>query len=78
MKCESVRLIEIRNFEDKIIHFGGGLTIFKGNNGVGKTNILEAVCLASLGKSFRTGSDEEMIRFGKEEGTVILASLIFI
>ena len=72
MKCESVRLIEIRNFEDKIIHFGGGLTIFKGNNGVGKTNILEAVCLASLGKSFRTGSDEEMIRFGKEEGTVIL------
>lgn len=72
MKCESVRLIEIRNFEDKTIHFGGGLTIFKGNNGVGKTNILEAVCLASLGKSFRTGSDEEMIRFGKEEGTVIL------
>lgn len=72
MKCESVRLIEIRNFEDKKIHFGGGLTIFKGNNGVGKTNILEAVCLASLGKSFRTGSDEEMIRFGKEEGTVIL------
>lgn len=72
MKCESVRLIEIRNFEDKTIHFGGSLTIFKGNNGVGKTNILEAVCLASLGKSFRTGSDEEMIRFGKEEGTVIL------
>ena len=72
MKCESVRLIEIRNFEDKMIYFGGGLTIFKGNNGVGKTNILEAVCLASLGKSFRTGSDEEMIRFGKEEGTVIL------
>ena len=72
MKCESVRLIEIRNFEDKTIYFGGGLTIFKGNNGVGKTNILEAVCLASLGKSFRTGSDEEMIRFGKEEGTVIL------
>ena len=72
MKCETVRLIEIRNFEDKTIHLCGGLTIFKGNNGTGKTNILEAVYTASLGKSFRTGSDDEMIRFGKEEGTILL------
>ncbi len=72
MKCREVRLIEIRNFKDKTVNPAEDLTVLTGRNGTGKTNILEAVSVASLGKSFRTGRDEELIRLGQREGTIIV------
>lgn len=64
MKCVKFRLIQIRNMEDTTILPDEGLTIFTGENGSGKTNLIEAVYYASIGKSFRTGNDNEMIRLG--------------
>lgn len=72
MKCVKFRLIQIRNMEDTTILPDEGLTIFTGENGSGKTNLIEAVYYASIGKSFRTGNDNEMIRLGDEEGTILL------
>ena len=72
MKCVKFRLIQIRNKEDTTILPDEGLTIFTGENGSGKTNLIEAVYYASIGKSFRTGNDNEMIRLGDEEGTILL------
>ncbi len=49
-----------------------GLVLVTGQNGVGKTNLLEAVHLGSQGFSPRTRSDAEIIRFGTEAGRVTL------
>jgi DNA replication and repair protein RecF len=45
---------------------GPGLNVFIGENGVGKTSILEALSLLSRGRSFRGGSAEVWIRHGAD------------
>lgn len=72
MRCGKTRLIEIRNFEDFSIEPARNMTFLTGKNGAGKTNIIEAIYFASVGKSFRTSNDEELIRLDKEEGTILL------
>ena len=73
MKALSCRLIQFRNVEDRSFVPGEGLTVFTGPNGSGKTNVLEAFFLASIGRSLRTNQDQEMIGLSHEEGTVILS-----
>jgi DNA replication and repair protein RecF len=72
MRCQSLRLIQIRSFQDKTIEPAEDLTLITGPNGSGKTNLMEALSYGSTGKSFRTGSDGEMIRLGEDEGTILL------
>ena len=71
MRCGKARLIEIRNFEDFSIDPAENMTVLTGKNGTGKTNIIESIYFASVGKSFRTSNDEELIRLNKEEGTIL-------
>lgn len=73
MRCTTLRLIHIRNFTDKTIDWESGLTLLAGPNGCGKTNMIEAVYYSSVGKSFRTANDSEMIQLGEEEGTILLS-----
>lgn len=72
MYCEKLRLIHIRNLDDKTIEPGKGLTFIAGPNGCGKTNLIEAIYYSSVGKSFRTANDNDMIRLGEEEGSILL------
>lgn len=72
MKCKSLRLIQVRSFQDYKVEPSPGLTLFTGPNGSGKTNLIEALSYASTGKSFRTGSDGEIIGLGEEEGTILV------
>ena len=72
MYCEKLRLIHIRNLDDKTIEPGKGLTFIAGPNGCGKTNLIEAIYYSSVGKSFRTANDNDMIRLGAEEGSILL------
>ncbi len=44
---------------------GRELTVICGNNGQGKTNLLEAIWLLTGGKSFRGGKDAELVRAGE-------------
>ena len=76
MKCKDIRLIHFRNFSEKEIDLSDRITILQGNNGVGKTNIIEAVYVASIGKSFRATKDEEMIQMGENEGTILLSFVV--
>ncbi len=50
-----------------------GLILVTGENGVGKTNLLEALHVGSQGFSPRTRSDAQIVRFGAEAGRVQLA-----
>ena len=72
MECNRIRIRDFRNIESACIDFQSGVNILFGENAQGKTNLLEAISFAALGKSFRTSHDEEMIRFGAESCEVSL------
>lgn len=46
------------------------LTVLLGDNGVGKTNVIEAITLLATGLSQRAQKIEEMVRFGQEVASV--------
>ena len=48
------------------IRFGSGPQLIWGPNAAGKTTLLEAVVLLGLGKSHRTTTDSELIRWGAD------------
>lgn len=70
MYLASLVLKDFRNYESRLFEFGKKTTLITGGNGVGKTNILEAVYVLATGRSFRAHKVEEMIRFGREFGRV--------
>lgn len=74
IKFEFVKLSSFRNFEDEIITFSPGINVILGENGQGKSNLLEAIYLICTGKSFRTSHLKEMIGFNKA-GFLIEASI---
>ena len=63
MYIKSLQLLNFRNYENLFLNFNKEINFFIGSNGQGKTNILEAIYLLSIGKSFRTNKDKEMINF---------------
>lgn len=64
MQIRKLRLKDFRNYKSLELTFHPKVNLLLGNNAQGKTNLLEALYITSLGKSFRTGRDGEMIRFG--------------
>ncbi len=67
MYVKELKLEGFRNYETEHFTFSSGTNMIYGNNAQGKTNALEAVYLFSIGKSFRTQQDREMIRFHEEQ-----------
>lgn len=57
-----IALRNYRNAEYKELEFSKGINIIVGDNGAGKTNIIEAINLATYGTSFRTTFDKEIIK----------------
>ena len=70
MYIKSLELENFRNYEKLELSFDKGTTILYGDNAQGKTNILEAIYLASTTKSHKGSKDKEIIRFGAEEGHI--------
>ena len=73
-----VALLEVRGFRNldrTSAELGDGITLVHGPNGSGKTNLLEALCVALTGASWRTRTDRELVRFGdgmaRAEATVV-------
>lgn len=62
MKSNKIRLTNFRNYCEEEIEFSDGINVICGDNAQGKTNILEAVHMFSMGKSNRTNKDSELIR----------------
>ena len=70
MILKTLELKDFRNYEAEEIVFHEKINILTGRNAQGKTNLIEAVNLLSLGKSFRTRREQELVRFGAEESRV--------
>ena len=67
MYIEKIKLNNFRNYENLEIDLNKNINIIYGDNAQGKTNILEAIFLGSLGKSFRTKKEKEMIKFNNDK-----------
>ncbi|KKT39553.1 MAG: replication and repair protein RecF protein [Candidatus Collierbacteria bacterium GW2011_GWC1_45_47] len=65
-----VTLTNFRSYEMKELEMSDGVNVVFGPNAYGKTNLLEAIFLMSVGDSFRAKRTEEMVRFGEELGRV--------
>lgn len=65
MRLVSLTVENYRNIPRASLVPGRELTVICGDNGQGKTNLLEAVWLLTGGKSFRGGKDAELVRRGQ-------------
>lgn len=66
MICRSIFVEGFRNIDEANVDFCEGTNVLIGENAQGKTNLLEAIYMTSLGKSFRQGNDRDVIKFGNE------------
>ena len=64
MRVARVSLRDFRSYPSAEVRLGGELTVVTGRNGAGKTNLLEAIYVGCTGRSCRTASDREVVRFG--------------
>ena len=64
MRILRAKLNSFRNYASCEFAPCGGVNVLLGDNGQGKTNLLEAVWLLTGGKSFRGSKDAELIRRG--------------
>ena len=72
MICHRITVENFRNIAGAEVAFAPGVNILSGANAQGKTSLLEAVCLISLGRSFRGAHETDMIRFGEDYTAVSL------
>lgn len=67
MIVTSLQLVNFRNFSQAHIIPNPSLNIIYGQNGAGKSSVLEAIHLLGFGRSFRTTKPNSMLRHGEEE-----------
>ena len=78
MQITELKLKNFRNYEEITLCPDPGVNLFFGRNGSGKTNLLEAVHYAALGRSHRISNDANVVRYGEEyaSSTVGVATCI--
>ena len=62
---KDINIENFRNFNNAELHFAPNLNIILGQNGVGKSNLLEAAYLCGLGKTFR-GHNQVLVRIDQQ------------
>lgn len=77
MRIRRIELRNYRNYKEEQIDLSSGVNVFLGQNAQGKTNILEAVYYAALGRSHRTSVDAELVRWEAGEAKFSLDFLRF-
>lgn len=70
VQLETLSLVDFRNIERAIVRPGERFNIFAGDNGMGKTNIVESIYLLGALRSFRTSARGELVRHGSEAAQV--------
>ena len=74
MRLHAATLLDFRNLAEVRLVFSPGVNVFTGENGQGKTNLLEALDYPALGRSFRGARDPDLIRFGRDSAHVAVTA----
>ena len=70
MRVQQLRITDFRNLEFVDLELDADVVVFFGDNGQGKTNLLEAVYLLANLKSFRNARRADLVRWGCRHATV--------
>ncbi|AVI49756.1 DNA replication and repair protein RecF [Pukyongia salina] len=66
MILQSITLLNYKNFESESFNFDPRINCFVGNNGIGKTNVLDAIYHLSFGKSYFNPITSQNIKHGED------------
>ena len=72
MYINKIKLNNFRNYDEQEIELEPNINIFYGDNAHGKTNIIESIFISSIGKSFRTNKENELIKFNKDFSSIYI------
>lgn len=75
MPVSRLSLTDFRNYTGAVIEPGPGFVLLSGDNGAGKTNILEAVSMLAPGRGLRGAALSEMAKVGGQGGFAAAARL---
>ncbi|HET6942056.1 MAG TPA: DNA replication/repair protein RecF [Sphingomicrobium sp.] len=75
MPVSRLTLTDFRSYPSALIELGRGFVLLSGENGAGKTNLLEAVSLLSPGRGLRGAALSEMAQIGGAGGFGVAAKL---
>ncbi|WP_156458490.1 AAA family ATPase, partial [Blastomonas sp. CCH9-A1] len=78
MALSSLSLTQFRNHEATRLQAGARFNVIWGDNGAGKTNILEAISLLAPGRGMRRAAIEQMARQGGPGASSEIASRILV
>jgi DNA replication and repair protein RecF len=70
MRLDRVWLTDLRSYASADIELAPGLTVLLGDNGQGKTNVLEAIGWLATLQSFRGAPNEALIRQGADTAVI--------
>ncbi|SCY63017.1 DNA replication/repair protein RecF [Alkaliphilus peptidifermentans] len=70
MYLKELKLLNYRNYDSLHIEVHPKLNIIVGENAQGKTNVIEAIYLCAIGKSFRTNKDQELVKLDKKQAYI--------
>jgi len=68
---KQLTISNLRNITELVIQPSSGINLIVGDNGSGKTSILEAIHLLTLGRSFRTRFLKNAVHFGQQKFQII-------
>jgi DNA replication and repair protein RecF len=66
LRLKSLKLTNFKNYETANLEFSDSLNCIVGENGMGKTNLLDAIHLLCLAKSHFQYSDKQLIKIGED------------
>jgi len=62
MYLQTLKLTQFKNYSGRTFDFNARFNVITGNNGVGKTNLLDAIYVLCMTKSFFGGTDRNLIQ----------------
>lgn len=70
VRIKNLTLKDYRSYSDKYFEFDPKLNVLVGKNAQGKTNVIEAIFFAVIGKSFKTSKEKDVISWTKQSAYV--------
>jgi DNA replication and repair protein RecF len=66
LKINHIKLINFRNYSSQEIAFGSKFNVLAGLNGMGKTNVLDAIYYVCIGKSYFSPTDKVIVKHDED------------